>query len=102
MRRAGPVVLDRIGPLLAALRAYAALDERRPGVFYLKAREFLHFHDDAGATVADVRLATGFARMPVDTASEQADLLARIDDCLAHVEARSPDRRRHRGRRGGR
>ena len=100
MRRAGPPVLGRIAPLLEALRGYAALDERRPGVFYVKSREFLHFHDDAGATVADVRLAAGFERMPVNTESEQADLLARIDDCLYPIEARSSERRR--GRRGGR
>lgn len=97
MRHAGPATLARITPLLEDLRARPALRETRPGVFALKGRAFLHFHDDPSGVFADVRLADEFVRLRVDTASEQADLLDRIDDCLDAVEARIDGV--HRGRR---
>lgn len=56
MRHAGPATLARISPLLGELRSRPVLRERRPGVFYLKSRSFLHFHDDPGGIFADVRL----------------------------------------------
>jgi hypothetical protein len=102
MKHAGPKTLARIAPLLEALRARPVLRERRPGVFELKSRAFLHFHDDPSGIFADVRLAGGFVRLSVTSRSEQAELLERIDECLSAVESRAPDRRRRRGRRGGR
>jgi hypothetical protein len=48
-----------------------------------------------------VRLAQDFVRMRVTTASEQADLMARIDDCLSTVESQAAKRTGWRGRRGG-
>jgi hypothetical protein len=103
MKHAGPGTLARIASLLAELRARPALSESRPGVFVLKSRAFLHFHDDPSGVFADVRLTDAFVRMPVTTASEQVDLLERIDDRLSTVETRSTDRqRRRRGRRSDR
>jgi hypothetical protein len=101
MKHAGPATLARISPLLDELRARTVLHEMRPGVFYLKSRAFLHFHDDPSGVFADVRLADDFVRLPVTTMSQQSDLLERIDDSLLAVESRAVDRRR-RGRRGGR
>lgn len=99
MRHAGPVTLARIAPLLAELRARPVLRERRPGVFELGSRAFLHFHDDPDGVYADVRLANAFVRMPVVSASEQADLLDRVDGCLSGAEARAAVRgRRGKGR----
>lgn len=100
MKHAGPRTLARIAPLLDALRNRPALREKRPGVFYLKSRAFLHFHDDPEGIFADVRLADDFVRLPVTSASEQSDLLERIDDCVGTVEARSTDRSRRQERRG--
>lgn len=102
MKHAGPATLERIAPLLAELRARSALREPRPGVFTLKSRAFLHFHDDPAGVFADVRLADEFVRLPVTSRSEQADLLERIDDCLSAVESRAGDRRRRSRRRGAR
>ncbi len=65
-------------------------------MFYLKSRAFLHFHDDPSGIFADVRLADEFIRLPVTSPSEQADLLAVIEDCLSTIESRSV---RQRGRR---
>jgi hypothetical protein len=78
------------------------LRERHPGVFELKSRAFLHFHDDPSGIFADVRLAEDFVRLPVTSRSQQADLLERIDDCLSATESRDTDRRRKEGRRGAR
>lgn len=100
MRRAGPDTLARIAPLLAELRLRPALRERRPGVFELRTRAFLHFHDDAAGVFADVRLAGDFVRLRVTTRAEQAELLDRIDDCLSAIESRATGTRRRRERRG--
>jgi hypothetical protein len=102
MRHAGPGTFARISPLLEELRARPALSEKRLGVFYLKSRAFLHFHDDPDGIFADVRLAEGFVRLPVTSRSQQSDLLDRIDDCLSTVESCSIDRRRKQGRRSRR
>jgi len=63
----------------------------------------LHFHDTPEGIVADVFLAESRVRMPVSPAGEQAELLARIDDCLTAAGSRARAKARHRrGRRGGR
>ena len=72
MRHAGPDTLARIEPLLEELRAREVLRERRPGLFELKSRAFLHFHDDPSGIFADVRLGTDFVRMPVTTLATAA------------------------------
>jgi hypothetical protein len=99
MKHAGPSTLARIAPLLAELRARSVLRERRPGVFELKSRAFLHFHDDPSGIFADVRLSDDFVRMPVTSTAQQSELLERIDDCLSAVESRATDRRRESRRR---
>jgi hypothetical protein len=98
MKHAGPDVFARIAPLLEALRARPALRERRPGCFELKSRSFLHFHDDPKGIFADVRLAEAFLRLAVTTASQQSDLLERIDRRLSAIESRDTEKRRRRGR----
>ena len=102
MKHAGPGTLARISPLLEELRARAVLRERRPGVFELNSRAFLHFHDDPGGIFADVRLAEDFVRLAVTSISQQSELLERIDDCLSAIESRATDRRRRQARRGER
>lgn len=96
MKHAGPRTLARITPLLEELRTHSVLREKRPGVFYLKSREFLHFHDDPTGVFADVRLADEFVRLPVTSEAEQLEMLDRIDDCLSTVESRSVTRGRSR------
>jgi hypothetical protein len=100
MKHAGPAALARISPLLEELRARPLLRERRLGVFYLKSRAFLHFHDDPSGIFADVQLAEDFVRLPVTSSSQQSDLLELIDNCLFVIESHATNRRR--GRRGGR
>ena len=79
MKHAGPDTLTAIEPLLRQLRAYSSLVERTPGSFYRKSKAFLHFHEDATGTYADVKLnGAEFTRMRVTTSKEQAHLLALI------------------------
>jgi hypothetical protein len=102
MKHAGPRALGILAPLLEELRTRTVLRERRPGVFELKSRAFLHFHDDPSGLFADVRLADGFLRLPVTSSAEQADFLERIDECLTSVELRSEGKLRRGRRRSGR
>jgi len=93
MKHAGPRTLDELSPLLEELRGHPALREKRPGVFYLKSRAFLHFHDDPRSIFADVRLVDEFVRLPVTSRSQQYVLFGRIDGCLSTTESRSSSAR---------
>jgi hypothetical protein len=77
MKHATPSVLDTIEPLLARIRALP-LKEKSRGVFYLKSRAFLHFHEDPKGLFADIRAEDGkdFERLQVDEPTAQAALLA--------------------------
>lgn len=76
MRHITDPMLDRIEPLLAELRTVPGLVERKRGVFYLRSRAFLHFHEDGDDVYADVRLdGQDFDRMRTMTARERTALL---------------------------
>ena len=80
MKHAGSQALDQLEGLLAAVRAIGALKERSRGVFYLKSRAFLHFHEDRAGLFADVRaLPDGdFERIQIDTETGRALLLQKV------------------------
>jgi len=79
MKHAGAAVLDTLEPLLDRIRAVGALREKSRGIFYLKSRAFLHFHEDPKGVFVDIRAADGkdFDRFILDGAGE-ARLLARL------------------------
>ena len=82
MRHARPEDLDRIEPLLDDIRALVAgraLKEKKRGVFYLKSKSFLHFHEDPKGMFADVGLGDDFERIRVDEPAGAALLLQRIE-----------------------
>jgi hypothetical protein len=85
MKHAGPGALDTLEPLLARLRALGGLREKTRGVFYLKSRAFLHFHEDPTGLYADVRAADGgdFDRLKLDGAEAEAALVARASAALS-------------------
>ena len=56
MKHAGAATLAQMEPLLMRLRSIQGLVERRAGIFYLRGRAFLHFHEDPAGVFADVRL----------------------------------------------
>ena len=72
MKHAAAGTLATIEPLLAAIRTLPGLIERRPGIFYLKSRAYLHFHEDPAGIFADARLSEDFERFAVNTPREQA------------------------------
>jgi len=73
MKHAGGAALDRLELLLGQIRDLGRLNEKSRGVFYLKSKAFLHFHEDPAGLFADIRGADGgdFDRLEVD--DEPAD-----------------------------
>jgi hypothetical protein len=80
MKHAGPTALDALEPLLERVRATGALKEKGRGVFYLKSRAFLHFHEDPKGLFADIRNADGsdFDRINVDGADGVEAVMQRL------------------------
>jgi len=85
MKHAGSEALDRLTPLLDQLRAHRALTEKSRGVFYLRSRAFLHFHEDPAGLFADIRAADGrdFDRLKVDDEAGALELIRRAEERLA-------------------
>ena len=83
MRHARAEALDLLEPLLARLRAFDALQERSRGVFYLRSKAFLHFHEDPAGLFADVRAADGFDRINVTEPAGEAALLRHVETALS-------------------
>jgi len=79
MKHAGAAAFEALSDLLEGLRSRTVLTERRPGIFYVGGKAFLHFHEDPAGLFADLRLAGGWLRFPVNTPDERAELLAVID-----------------------
>ena len=79
MKHAGPDTLAALEPLRQRLREVPSLVERTPGCFYVKAKAFLHFHEDPSGVYADVKLdGVTFTRFRVATRKEQSRLLALV------------------------
>jgi hypothetical protein len=79
MAHARPEALTALQPLLRQLRDIKGLQERQPGIFYLRGAAFLHFHDEQGAVSADLKKpgGSGFDRYTLDTPPAQRKL---VDD----------------------
>jgi hypothetical protein len=77
VRHARDQDLDRIEDLLVQVRALAGLKEKKRGVFYLKSKGFLHFHEDPKGMFADLSGAggKGFDRLDVTDKKGQAALV---------------------------
>jgi hypothetical protein len=82
MKHAGPKALDRIAPLLEALRRHDRLKEKSRGSFYLCGKNFLHFHEHGEDELyADIGLAD-FERLPAMTAAQHKEILRRTAKVL--------------------
>jgi len=99
MRHAGVDALDRLGELIGQLRVRSELREKRPGIFYLKGRAFLHFHEDRDGLFADLRQGGDWQRLPVNDREGCSRLLERVDRALGPSPRPSP---RERGEGGTR
>jgi hypothetical protein len=91
LKHAGADTLEALGELLGTLRARVALLEKRPGIFYVRGRAFLHFHEDRAGIFADLRHRSDWLRLPVNSAAEREMLLAAVDDCLSNRAKLLPD-----------
>lgn len=85
MRHARAEALDELEPFLERLRAVPGLVEKTRGVFYVRSKAFLHFHEDPSGMHADVRLGPEFTRVRAETVEERDDLLARIQEAQAQA-----------------
>jgi hypothetical protein len=85
VRHARTEALDDLEPFLERLRAVPGLVEKKRGVFYVRSRAFLHFHEDPSGLHADVRLGPEFTRVRAETADERDALLARIQEARAQA-----------------
>ena len=86
MKHAGKDALDAIEPLLARLRGMSGLREKARGVFYLKGRAFLHFHEDSTGLYADVRSPAGgdFDRLKLEGPDAEAALIGRAEAAVGN------------------
>ena len=76
MKHAGATTLGSLEEFLVILRGLPALVERKPGIFYVKSKCYLHFHEDPTGIFADAKLTQGeFKRFRVNTKREQESLL---------------------------
>jgi hypothetical protein len=82
VRHATQEDLDHLEALLAELRKFPQLRERRRGYFSRGSRAFLHFHEDAGDLYVDVKLGNAFQRMKVTSSKEQAVFLSDVRRAL--------------------
>ena len=97
MKHAGHTTLELLEPFLAQLRQrHPQLREKSNGLFYVKSKAYLHFHEDPAGIFADVKLdLVEFERFRATTEKEQRALLARIDRSLSalppprHIEQRA-------------
>ena len=90
MAHANETALQRLLPMLRQLRDIKGLREVKPGIFYLHGAAFIHFHDDAGALVADLKKpgGSGFDRYPVDAPPGQRKL---VDDAKRRASRNDED-----------
>jgi hypothetical protein len=75
MKHATSPALDRLEPMLAKLRRFGGLKEKSRGVFYVRSRAVLHFHEDPAGFFADFRTTGDWRRFAVNTKDEREALL---------------------------
>jgi hypothetical protein len=85
MKHAGSEALDRLEPLLAQIRLLPKLKERKRGLFYLRGRSLLHFHEDPAGLFADLAWGGQDIRLRVSDPEEQRRLLEAVEAALAEA-----------------
>ena len=82
MKHAGAEALGALSKLLQKLRNRTSLVERKPGIFYVKGKAFLHFHEDRAGLFADLRHGSDWLRLAVNDHDDRERLLAAVDRTL--------------------
>jgi hypothetical protein len=78
MKHASESTLLGLIPLLDELRK-RPMCEKKLGIFYVKSKSFLHFHEDPSGLYADLRVGEDFERFPVNNKAEQTVFLKAVD-----------------------
>lgn len=86
MRHATEDDLDRVEGLLAELRRFPQLRERKRGSFSRGSRAFLHFHAEGADSYVDVKLDGSFRRIRVTSDAERHAFLAEVRAALEPKE----------------
>jgi hypothetical protein len=92
MKHAGSAALDELEDLISKIRARSEFREPRRGVFYLKGRACLHFHEDASGLFADLREGEKWKRFPVSNAAQRNALISAVGRCAGGSKSK-PKRR---------
>ena len=71
MRDAGPDALKRLNTLLNDVRSIPGIEERRTGVFYLKSRPTLRFHEEGYGLYAQAKLGKDWFRFDITTPADR-------------------------------
>jgi hypothetical protein len=87
MRHARAEALDALEDVLAVVRGFEGLKERKRGAFYRKSSGFLHFHEDPAGLFADLKVAGEWERFRVSTPEERRVLLKRVEVTLTSPAA---------------
>jgi hypothetical protein len=82
VKHAGAEALGVLSELLQKLRNRTGLVERRPGIFYVQGRAFLHFHEDRAGLFADLRQGGDWLRLAVNDLKDRERLLVAVDQTL--------------------
>ena len=94
MKHAGADALGELSELLQKLRNRPGLVERKPGIFYVKGRAFLHFHEDRAGLFADLRQGDDWLRLAVNGLKDRERLLAAVDQTLDRKQTAQAARQR--------
>jgi hypothetical protein len=81
MKHATEATLISLTSLLEELRK-RPMKEKKRGIFYVKSKSFLHFHEDPTGLFADLRIGDDFERFALNTKTEQAAFLKAVDRAL--------------------
>jgi hypothetical protein len=85
MKHASAGSLDKLDRLLDQMREIAGLKEKQRGIFYLRSKAFLHFHEDPAGLFADLRVSEDWERYPVTTEGEREALLELVRQALGQA-----------------
>jgi hypothetical protein len=92
--RCPPAMLDDIADVLAAVREWAGIAEKSPGVFYAGRQPFLHFHlAEGNRRRADVKGRAGWTPLDLPRPLSAARRRAFLTLLRARYREREPARR---------
>ena len=80
--------LSDLEPALSFIRSLEKIKERKPGIFYLKSRGFLHFHEKNGKRWADIRDGENWgSEVPISLNPDQEEIDAFIQEVRRRHQA---------------